>query len=77
MTSCKQQLFLHLTLWIPSTRLSTRYDEGIPINPALSISFILFDGATIFLLFSLATFLIYFSIGNKKKSKKFVGQIKF
>ena len=31
--------FLHLTLWIPSARLLTRFDNDLAINIALSISY--------------------------------------
>ena len=64
--SGKQLQSLHLNLWIPSERLSTRFDNEFGINLALSKKFILYDKGTTLSIPSLSTFVISFLLEQKR-----------
>ena len=64
--SRKQSKYLHEILSITSVRLSTRFDNEVAINHALSINFILLDIVTTLSLPSLSIFITSFSIRIEK-----------
>ena len=64
--SRKQLQFLHLRLWIPPFKLSTRFDSDVAINPILFMNFILYDINSVVLLLFLPIFTTSFFIGMGK-----------
>ena len=62
----QSQSLQSLILWVTSFRLSTRFNNKVDINPALSINFILQNIVTTLSIPSLSIFLASFCLGTEK-----------